>query len=203
MFVISLITNILFSQNVTVKGTLLHNTAAKVELKSAYDQKAPVYAIADIKDDAFTLKANIPQSDLFAIVFDGKTHFLLCLNPNDKVDVTIDVANPQRVPAISGSKSGLFSKQLTDLLYSRQDYLDSLNREVQSNPTQLYFSDFLQKFRPFIQSAQEADEDVIEAFAKNDTLIKLMGQCGSNGVINKKSADYFLSESMKNLKLMN
>ena len=202
MFVISLITNILFSQNVTVKGTLLHNTAAKVELKSAYDQKAPVYATADIKDDAFILKATVPQSDLFAIVFDGKTHFLLCLNPNDKVDVTIDVANPQRVPAISGSKSGLFAKQLTDLLYSRQDYLDSLNREVQSNPTQLYFSDFLQKFRPYSQSAQAADEDVISALEKNDSLVKLMGQCGNNGVINKKSADYFLSESVKNMKLM-
>lgn len=202
MFVISLITNILFSQNVTVKGTLLHNTAKQVELKSAYDQKAPVYATADIKNDAFTMNANIPQSDLFAIVFDGKAHFLLCLNPNDKVEVTIDVANPQRVPAISGSKSGLFAKQLTDLLYSRQDFLDSLNREVQSNPTQLYFSDFLQKFRPFSQSAQAADEDVISALEKNDSLVKLMGQCGNNGVINKKSADYFLSESVKNLKLM-
>lgn len=202
MFVIMLITNILFSQNVTVKATLLHNTATKVELKSAYDQKAPVYATADIKDDAFTLKTTVPQSDLFAIVFDGKTHFLLCLNPNDKVEVTIDVANPQRVPAISGSNSGLFAKQLTDLLFSRQDYLDSLNREVQSNPTQLYFSDFLQKFRPYSQSAQAADEDVISALEKNDSLVKLMGQCGNNGVINKKSADYFLSESVKNLKLM-
>lgn len=202
MFVILLITNILFAQNVTVKGTLLHNTAAKVELKSAYDQKAPVYATADIKNDAFTLKADIAKTDLFTIVFDGKTHFLLCLNPNDKVEVTIDVANPQRVPAISGSKSGVFSKQLTDLLYSRQEYLDSLNREVQSNPTQLHFSDFLSKFRPYSQSAQEADEDVVAALEKNDSLVKLMGQCGNNGVINKKSADYFLSESIKNLKLM-
>ena len=202
MFVILLITNILFSQNVTVKATLLHNTATKVELKSAYDQKAPVYATADIKNDAFTLKADVPQTDLFAIVFDGKTHFLLCLSPNDKVDVTIDVANPQRVPAVYGSKSALFSKQITDLLFSRQEFLDSLNREVQSNPTQLYFSDFLQKFRPFSQSAQSADEDVISALEKNDTLVKLMGMCGQNGVINKKSADYFLSESVKNLKLM-
>ena len=202
MFVISLVTNILFSQNVTVNGTLLHNTAAKVELRSAYDQKAPVFATADIKNDAFTLKADIAKSDLFGIVFDGKTQFLLCLSPNEKVDVTIDVANPQRVPAVSGSQSVLFSKQLTDLLFSRQEYLDSLNHEVQSNPTQLYFSEFLMKFRPYSQSAQEADEDVVSALEKNDTLVKLMGQCGSNGIINKKSADYFLSESIKNLKLM-
>ena len=32
MFVIMLIANILFSQNVTIKATLLNNTAAKVEL---------------------------------------------------------------------------------------------------------------------------------------------------------------------------
>ena len=202
MFVISLIANILFSQNVTIQASLLHNTASKVELKSAYDQNAPVYATADIKNDAFTMKANVEKSDLFAIVFDGKTHFLLCLNPNDKVDVTIDVANPQRVPAVAGSKSVLFSKQLTDLLFSRQEYLDSLNREVQSNPTQLYFSDFLSKFRPYSQSAQDADADVISALEKNDSLVKLMGQCGSNGVINKKSMDYFLPEAIKNMKLM-
>lgn len=202
MFVILSVTNILFSQNVTVKATLLHNTASKVELKSAYDQNAPVYATADIANDAFTLKADVKQSDLFAIVFDGKAHFLLCLSPNDKVDVTIDVANPQRVPAVSGSKSVQFSKQLTDLLFSRQAYLDSLNREVQSNPTQLYFSDFLTKFRPYSQSAQEADADVISALEKNDTLVKLLEQCGNNGVIGKKSMDFFLSESIKNLKLM-
>ena len=202
MFVILLIANILFSQNVTIKATLLHNTAAKVELKSAYDMKAPVYASADIQGDAFTLKADIPQTDLFAVVFDGKSQFLMCLSPKDKVEVTIDVANPQRVPAVAGSKSVLFSKQLTDLLFSRQEYLDSLNHEVQSNPTQLYFSDFLAKFRPYTQSAQEADADLISALEKNDSLVKLLGECGNNGVINKKSADYFLPEAIKNMKLM-
>ena len=77
MFVIMLIANILFSQNVTIQATLLHNTASKVELKSAYDQKAPVYATLDIKGDAFTLKADIPQTDLYAVVFDGKSQFLM------------------------------------------------------------------------------------------------------------------------------
>lgn len=202
MFVIMLIANILFSQNVTINATLLHNTAAKVELKSAYDQKAPVYAIADIKGDAVTLKADIPQTDLYAVVFDGKSQFLMCLSPKDKVDVTIDVANPQRVPAVSGSKSVLFSKNITDLLFSRQEYLDSLNREVQNHPTQLYFSEFISKFRPYCQSAQEADADVISALEKNDTLVKLMEQCASSGAVSKKSADYFLSEAVKNMKLM-
>ena len=202
MFVIMLIANILFSQNVTIQATLLHNTASKVELKSAYDQKAPVYATLDIKGDAFTLKADIPQTDLYAVVFDGKSQFLMCLSPKDKVEVTIDVANPQRVPSVAGSKSVLFSKQITDLLFSRQEYLDSLNREVQSNPTQLYFSDFLTKFRPYSQSAQEADADLISALERNDTLVKLLDECGSNGTISKKSADYFMTESVKNMKLM-
>ena len=88
------------------------------------------------------------------------------------------------------------------VLFSRQEYLDSLNHEVQSNPTQLYFSDFLAKFRPYTQSAQEADADVISALEKNDSLVKLLGECGNNGVINKKSADYFLPEAIKNMKLM-
>ena len=202
MFVIMLIANILFSQNVTIQATLLHNTASKVELRSAYDQKAPVYATTDIKGDVVTIKAQIPQTDLYSAVFDGKTQFLMCLAPNDKLEVTIDVANPQRVPAVSGSKSVLFSKQLTDLLYSRQDYLDSLNREVQSNQTQLYFSDFLTRFRPYSQSAQEADADVIAALEKNDTLVKLLEQCGNNGVISKKSMDLFFTESVKNMKLL-
>ena len=58
------------------------------------------------------------------------------------------------------------------------------------------------KFRPYSQSAQEADVDVIAALEKNDTLVKLLGECGNNGVISKKSADYFLSEAVKNMKLM-
>ena len=202
MFVIMLIANILFSQNVTIKATLLNNTAAKVELRSAYDKAAPVYATTDIKGDVVTIKAEIPKTDLYAAVFDGKAQFLMCLKPGDKMDVTIDVANPQRVPAVSGSKSVLFSKQLTDLLYSRQDFLDSLNREVQHNAVQLHFSDFLTKFRPYSQSAQEADADVISALEKNDTLVKLMEQCGNNGVISKKSMDLFFTEAVKNMKLL-
>lgn len=200
MFVILLVTNILFSQNVTIKATLLNNTATKVELRSAYNPNTPTFATADIKNDAFTLTAEIPQTDLFSILFDGKTHFLICLHPKDKVEVTIDVANPQRVPAISGSSSVLFSKHLTDLLFSRQEYLDSLNREVQNNPTQLYFSDFLPKFRSCNQSAQDADNDIISALEKNDTLVKLVDECGNNGSISKKSMDYFFMESVKNMK---
>ena len=202
MFVIMLIANILFSQNVTIQAHLLNNTASKVELRSAYDQTLPVYTTAEIKGDDVTIKAQIPQTDLYSAVFDGKAQFLMCLTPGDKLEVTIDVANPQRVPAVSGSKSVLVSKQLTDMLYSRQDYLDSLNREVQHNATQLHFSDFLPKFHSYSQSAQEADADVISALEKNDSLVKLLQQCGNNGVISKKSVDLFFPEAVKNMKLL-
>ncbi len=202
MFVAVMVTNILFSQNVRIDAKLLNNTASKVELRSAYDTEAPVYATLDIKGDAIAVRAEIPQTDLFALVFDEKTKFLLCLSPNEKIKLTIDVANPLHVPQVSGSQSILFSKQLTDLLLSRQDCLDSLNREVQNNKTQIYFSSFVPSFRTYIQSAQEADVDVVAALERNDSLVKLLDQCATNGVVNKKMADQFMYESIKHLKLM-
>ena len=108
MFVIMLIANILFSQNVTIQAHLLNNTASKVELRSAYDQTLPVYTTAEIKGDDVTIKAQIPQTDLYSAVFDGKAQFLMCLTPGDKLEVTIDVANPQRrypVPSLCCSPS--------------------------------------------------------------------------------------------------
>ena len=75
MFAILLMTNILFSQNVTLKVTLLNGKSESVELKSAYDKDAPVYGKAKISDNQFTLKTKIPSTDLYALAFSSNQSF--------------------------------------------------------------------------------------------------------------------------------
>ena len=202
MFAILLMTNILFSQNVTLNVTLLNSDAESVELKSAYDKDMPVVAKAKINDNHFTIKTKITSPDLYALAFSSNQSFLLCLNPGENITLTIDGNNIQSVPAVSGSESILFTKELTDIFASRQKVLDSLNYLVQHNPDQLYFTNFVNKFQPYYQAQTAAAEDVKAALECNDSLMALNATHAPKGTVDKKSADAYLSAAIKNLKVM-
>lgn len=202
MFAILLMTNILFSQNVTLRVTLLNGKSESVELKSAYDKDAPVYGKAKISDNQFTLKTKIPSTDLYALAFSSNQSFLLCLNPGDNITLTIDESNLQNVPSVSGSESMLFIKNLTDVFVSRQKVLDSLNHAVQTDRKQLYFTTFASKFQPYHQSFSTMADDISAALEQNDSLVALTGRYAPKGTVDKKSAEQYINASIKVLKVM-
>ena len=202
-FVAIMTTNFLFSQNVTIDVTLENNTFTDASLKLAYGDKSADIATAKIQNNHFVLKPNITADDLYAISFgDGKA-FLLCLHPKDNIKITLDASNLQRVPSVTGSQSVIFTKNLTDLMLSRQTLVDSLNRELQQNHTQQVFSSFMQRYATFAKAHQEADEDVVSALEKNDSLVSLFKNYAPKGTVDKKRADEFLHATINNFKVLN
>ena len=202
MFVVMLTTNILFSQNTTIDITLENNSFTEASLQLAYDNATQSITSAKIENNHCVLKANITADDLYAIKFSENKFFLLCLHPKDNIKLTLDANNLQKVPAVTGSKSIAFTKELTDLLYGRQQLLDSLNRELQNNHTQRVLYGFLQEFTKFTKNHQETDDDIIEALNQNDSLLKLMQTYAPKGSVDKKNVDAFLPSAMTTLKVL-
>lgn len=202
MFVAIVATNILFSQNVTIDVTMVNSEYTDVSLFSATSQRTNALANSEIKNGHFTLATTISQDDLFALSFDRDHAFLLCLHPNDKIKLTLDGSNLQRVPAASGSQSVLFAKELTDLFINRKNLVDSLNQALQNNTTQRTFYSFGQQFALASKSIQDADADVVAVFEKNDSLLKILSVYAPNGTLNSKDADRFLSSAIANFKLL-
>lgn len=203
LFVAVTTTNFLFSQNVTIDVTLENNTFTDAALKLAYGNNTPDIVTAKIQNNHFVLRPNITADDLYAISFGDNKAFLLCLHPNDNIKITLDASNLQRVPSVSGSKSVIFSKEITDLMASRQTKIDSLNKELKLNHTQLVFSSFMQKFSTFAKAHQDADEDVLAAIEKNDSLVSLFKIYAPKGTVGKKDADVFLHAAINNFKVLN
>lgn len=202
MFAIISMTNILFSQNVTLDVTLLHNNFTKVELRSAYDDGLSVLASSDIVNDHFVLKVAVKEDDLYALDFQNKQIFLLCLHPNDKIKLTIDGADLQIVPSISGSESVLFSKQLTDMFRSRQTMVDSLNNLLQNSPEQAYFTNFINRFQPFNNYTTTMTADMVSALERNDSIVALLNTYAPKGNVDKKQASLFMTSAVKEMKVL-
>ncbi len=202
MFVAISATNILFSQNVVIDATLQNNKFTEVTLQPATTKGAADLAKATIQDGHFVLKTTIETTDLFALAFDNKNSFLLCLHPNDHLTLTLDANNLQRVPSVTGSESVEFTKALTDLLYSRREVADSLNVLLQKDRNKVFFTSLGQQMGTFVKTNQDVDADVLAAFDKNDSLLAIVNAYAIGGSVDKKNLDNFMNATVANLKVL-
>ena len=159
MFAFVMMANILFSQNVTVNVTLLNNSQYEsVDLQLAYKEGNAIpekLATAVIKNDRFVIRTTLQQPDIYALSFADNALFLLCLRPNDNINMTLDATDLRKVVSVTGSESVAFTQKLSDMFIHQKSLLDSLNEALQNDATQLYFSNFIAKFKPFHQSARK------------------------------------------------
>lgn len=204
MFAFVMMANILFSQNVTVNVTLLNNSQYKsVDLQLAYKEgdAAPAkLATAEIKNDRFVIRTTLQQPDIYALSFADNALFLLCLRPNDNINMTLDATDLRKVVSVTGSESVAFTQKLSDMFIHQKSLLDSLNEALQNDATQLYFSNFIAKFKPVHLSARATDSDISSSIEKNDSLMSLLNRCAPDGKLDKKQVDAFLTGSLQHMK---
>lgn len=191
-----------FAQKTTIKTTLINNKFTTVELLSASNKDLPALAKADIKNDQFTLVADIASTDLFFLKFTDKDAFLLCIAPKENVELTLDANNLRQIISVKGSSSMPLTKEITDIMLSKQNCLDSINRLLQQDKTQLSLSGFNLQFTKYHQANQEWDSDITSAIAMNDSLLQLTNLYASNGQVDKKNTELFLISSIKYFKLL-
>lgn len=192
-----------FAQNVTIKGELLNNKFNEVYLMSAYKNTDTPLAHADIDAKGnFSLALQVDSTDMYMLKFGEKQTFLLCLSPKEKISLTLDANNLQRVVSVTGSESIAFTKELSDLLVRRTACLDSINRELQNNKIQQYLVDYATGFKAFHQSFVDVQPDIVSSLQKCDSMNSLVDLCAKKGKVEKKYLDHFLNSAVANLKLL-
>lgn len=203
---ISLISSGIFAQQpVTVKGMILNNVDFKnVKLDLAYGKNVPQFGVAEVAaDGSFILSAKIPQHDIYRLVFNDKNAVLIALAPQEKVEITLDANNLQQIPAVKGSPSMTFVKQVIDVVMDKNLYLDSVNKALQNDPSQKYFNSFIQKFNLYNQTNQDVDRYLKNVYQTASELYEIVkSNKDDKGEIPTKTMDKFLEVSIEKLKII-
>ncbi|MCQ2285075.1 MAG: DUF4369 domain-containing protein, partial [Bacteroidales bacterium] len=176
-----------------------NNTFSQVSLINAYGKDRVTYATADIKNDAFTMKLDLP-GDIYRFDFGSENYMLVVVKPGEKINMTIDADDLQSVVSVSGSPSMDFVKEATSFTLLKKVVLDSLNEALQNDPQQKYWGRQAQTINQYTQTNADIDRYLLSAFDNMDTLKALMEKYVSNGKIKGSNLDYFVAAANKTLK---
>lgn len=199
--VILMINGFLMAQSSTLNVSILHNTFKHVDLINAYGNEKQVYASADILNDKFSMKLTL-SNDIYRFSFGDEKYFLIIVNPGETVNLKIDADNLQSIPAVAGSNSMNFVKSSTELANRKKIVLDSLNKALQTDPNQSYFSTLAQNFSQYKQTNDEVDNYILTAFDNVDSLNALFSADVSKGAVKNANLDHFITNANSFLKAL-
>ena len=182
-----------FAQKTTISGKIENNSFTQVDVQLLYKDDGVSFGSAKIKNDGvFKVTANIPQTDLYKLVFDDGQHFMMCLEPNQNIELTLNANNLTSIIAVKGSPSIQFCKNATELLIARDQLLDSVNRALQMDKDVQFFTEFQSQFKPFFDANTDADIYCIETAKATDSLQTFVNSKMGKGKVDAKEIDVFI-----------
>lgn len=191
-----------FAQNQsTVSVSIRNNTFKHVDLINAYGNGRTQYASADIKNDAFSMKLDIPN-DIYRFDFGEENYFLIVITPGENMELTIDAEDLQNVVSVTNSPSMAFVQDVTSASNRKKEVIDSLNNALQKDKTQQYWSKMTQEVTNLRQTTNEIDNYVTAAFSNVDTINVLISLYAPNGKVKGSDMDYFVSKAHQLLKAL-
>ena len=183
----------LLAQRTTLTGKIENNSFTQADLQLLYKEDGVSFGNAKISPDgSFKLTANIQQTDLFKLVFNDGQQFMMCLSPNQNIDLTLDAENLFLVKSVKGSPSIEFCKIATEMLLSRNVLLDSVNKALQINKDVQFFNEFQSQFKPYFDANTDANEFCIETAKAIDSLQKFVNSKLVKGKLDSKDIDVFI-----------
>jgi peroxiredoxin len=185
-----------FAQKTTINGLIENICFEKVEIQSLYKKDGGSFGKANINQDGtFKLVVNIQQTDLFKLVFDDNPDgqvFMLCLSPNQNIDLKLDCENLPSVLAVKGSPSIEFCKNASQMYSATKILVDSLNRELQTDKNIQFYNEFQSQFKPFFDATAEADNYCLEVAKYTDSLQQFVNSKLIKGKVDLKDIDVFI-----------
>jgi hypothetical protein len=190
-----------FTQKTTITGKIENICFEQVDLQLLYKNDGVSFGNAKINTDGtFKLIANIPQTDLYKLVFDDGQHFMMCLSPNQNIELTLDCENLPEILSVKGSPSIAFCKTASELVKYKDKLLDSVNKALQTDKEVQFFTEFQSQFKPFLDANTDADEYCIETVTSIDSLKNFVKSKVIKGKIDSKDMDVFIYTSSNLLK---
>ena len=191
-----------FAQNQsTVSVSIRNNTFKHVDLINAYGNGRTQYASADIKNDAFSMKLDVPN-DIYRFDFGNENYFLVVITPGENMELVIDAEDLQDVVSVTNSPSMAFVQDVTSASNRKKEVIDSLNNALQKDKTQQYWSKMTQEVTNLRQTTNEIDNYVTAAFSNVDTINVLISLYAPNGKVKGSDMDYFVSKAHQLLKAL-
>lgn len=183
----------------TVNVTILNNTFTHVDLINAYGNDKTTYASADISNDRFTMKLDL-KNDIYRFDFGDDNFLLIVLKPGETINMTVDAEDLQSIVSVTGSPSMDFVKEAASYSLRKKVVLDSLNKALQSDEQQKYWSRQAQQMNQYTQTNADVDRYILAAFDNVDTLKALMDRYVSKGKVKGSNVETFSNALNKTLK---
>jgi len=182
-----------FAQKTTITGKIENICFEQVDLQLLYKEDGVSFGSAKINTDGtFKLTANIPQTDLYKLVFNDGQHFMMCLSPNQNIELTLDCEDLPMILSVKGSPSIAFCKTASEMVRYREKLLDSVNRALQTDKNVQFYNEFQSQFKPYFDANTDANEFCIATAKSTDSLRKFVNSKVIKGKIDGKDIDVLI-----------
>jgi len=182
-----------WAQKTTITGKIENNSFTQADLQLLYKDDGISFGNAKINPDgSFKLTANISQTDLFQLVFEEGQRFMMCLAPNQNIELMLNAETLPLITSVKGSPSIEFCKIAAEMLNARNRLLDSVNRALQADKDVQFFNEFQSLFKPFFDANTDANEYCIEVAKATDSLQKFVNSKVIKGKLDSKDIDVFV-----------
>jgi len=191
----------LFAQKTTITGKIENNKFGLVDLKLLYKDDGILFGSAKINaDGSFKLNANLSKTELFKLVFDGDSFLMMCVSPNQNIELTLDAQNITYVKSVKGSPSIEFYKTATEMITPWQTLLDSVRSVLQTNKEVQFYNEFQSQFKPYADANAEADAFCVQVATTTDAFQQFVNSKLIKGKVDSKETDAFIYTNSNFLK---
>lgn len=181
-----------WAQKTTINGKIENNKFTQVSVQ-IYDDKGTAESTKINPDGTFKLTVNIPQTDIYKLVFDENgERLMMCLSPNQQIELTLDANNISTIKSVKGSPSIEFCMRTVELINSSNKLLDSVNKALQTDKEIQFYNEFQSQFKPFLEANTEADEYCVKVAQNTDSLQRFVNSKLIKGKVDSKDLDAFI-----------
>jgi peroxiredoxin len=182
-----------FAQKTTLSGKIENNTFTQADLQLLYKNDGVSFGNAKISaDGSFKLNANILKTDLYKLVFEEGQQMMMCLAPNQNIELTLDARNLSVIKSVKGSPSIQFIKNLTEMLSAAQTLFDSINSVLQADKDVQFYNEFQSQFKPFFDANADVDAFCLQVAKATDSLQLYVSSKIIKGKSDLKEIDAFI-----------
>jgi len=182
-----------FAQKTTLSGKIENNRFTQADLQLLYKEDGVSFGNAKISPDGeFKLVSNISKTDLYKLVLKDGPQLIMCLSPNQNIELTLDAHNPSLIKSVKGSPSIEFYKRVNEMLSSTQTLFDSINGVLQADKEVQFYNEFLSQFKPFFDANTETDALCLFITKTTDTLQQYITSKTIKSKVDPKEVDAFV-----------
>jgi len=182
-----------FSQKTTINGKVENNRFAQVDLQLLYKDDGVSFGNAKVNfDGTFKLTANITKTDLYRLVFGEGQQLMLCLSPNQNIELTLNANSLSSIKSVKGSPSIEFYKKTTEMLSFTQMLFDSINGVLQADKDVQFFNEFQSQFKPIFEVNLEIDAFCILVAKATDSLQRFVNSKVVKEKVDSKETEVFI-----------